>query len=239
MGRAPTQAPSIRRTDEPKYDPVFRAQVQKAKSILCYYDEATFHVAPFVDETGAPPLERMWFAQVALWIQQDVVNALAELNRKAADQVTKTDPCVQHVPVKRLVALRVLGYELPGTRLVFPQAASRATDPLPAGVGGPSFTGRKCDDEYDVVRFVVSVVVDQRDVLKVIDSISRVNFYQCVGAHYEAVDDQVAQAQGYFYGTDPVVKAALEFEGYLAREVYGELMPPAVQKLLSGPSEGD
>ena len=101
-------ASPIRSGGEPKYDPVYRARVTKARSILCYYDEGTFHRSPLVFQEEAPPPEEMWFAQVGLWIQEDVARAIAELNGEAANQVTGTDPCVQDLPVKRLVFVRVL-----------------------------------------------------------------------------------------------------------------------------------
>ncbi|MFQ6672870.1 MAG: hypothetical protein ACE5KY_06180, partial [Candidatus Tectimicrobiota bacterium] len=171
-------------------------------------------------------------------VQQDVVNAIAELNREAANRVSSGDACVEHVPVKRLVLLRVLGYDTadPAGRFNFPVAGTAS---LPPTVGGPSLTGRKCNDQFDVVRFVVSVVIDQRDILQLIDRISRVNFYQCLSAGYEAVDHQLARQEGYFYGTDPVVTATLEFEGYMAREAYEELMPAPVRKMLGIDSEDE
>jgi hypothetical protein len=233
----PGRASPIVRSDEPKYDPTYRARVSKARNILCYYDEATFHISPLAYETGAPSPEEMWYAQVALWVQEDVVAAIAGLNRDAAARVSDGTACVEDARVKRLVLVRVLGYELPEAgRLPFLAAGVTA---MPPNVGGPSLTGRRCNEQYDVVRFVVSVVIDQRDVLQLIDRISRVNFYQCLSVAYEAVDRRVAEAEGYFYGTDPVVKATLEFEGYLAREVYLELMPPPVRKLLGIDEEGD
>lgn len=225
-GRSPTV--SVATGGEPKYDPQYRARVAKAKSIRCYYDENTFHVSPIAYSEEAPTPEDMWFAQVGLWIQEDVAKAIAELNRVAADQVTDDDPCVEDVPVKRLVLVRVLGYEAPDAQgeLFFPFTGT------PPPNRGASLTGRKSDELYDVVRFVVSVVVDQRAILQVIDHLSRVNFFQCLSADYVAVDHDLAVNEGYFYGTDPVVTATFEFEGYLAREVYKELMPPPIRKLL-------
>jgi antitoxin component of RelBE/YafQ-DinJ toxin-antitoxin module len=236
-GRGGPMVSTIRAGGEPKYDPVYRARVAKARSILCYYDENTFHISPLVLEDAAPPPEDMWFAQVGLWVQEDVVNAIAGLNRAAADLVTDTDPCVQNVPVKRLVFVRVLGYETPlqddrersGGRIWFPGAEAGVSL---GGIGGPSLTGRECDEQFDVVRFVVSVMIDQRDLQQLIDRISRVNFYQCLSVHYDKADHESEIAVGYFYGTDPVVAATLEFEGYMAREVYQPLMPEAVLELL-------
>jgi len=228
---AQTYRPSVS-SDEPKYDPLYRARVSKAKSILCYYDDqTTFHHFPFETQEGAPTPQEMWCAQVALWIQEDVVEALASLNREAANRVADTDACVEHVPVKRLVLVRVLGYDTskPEGRFNFPTEASRD---MPSGAGGPSPTGRKCNEQYDVVRFVVSVIVDQRELLRLIDRLSQANFYQCLGVRYEAVDHESEAALGYFYGTAPVVKATLECEAYMLREIYEPLMPTSVREML-------
>ncbi len=214
---------------KPKYNPVYRAQVKKALSILCYYDPDTFHVSPLVDDPAAPPPDQMWYAQVGLWVQQDVVKAIATMNRRAAEAVTQGDPCVENVPIKRLVLLRVRGYEAGGKTGEIPfLARGNVTPPAPEA----SLTGRKCNEQYDVVRFVVVVVIDQRDLLQLIDEICRTNFYDCIDFNYEAVDQQAARAEGYFYGTAPVVKATYEFEGYMLRQIYQPLMPAAVRTLL-------
>lgn len=228
-------------TDDPKYDPVYRARVAKAKSILCYYDEATFHVAPLAYDTASPSSGQMWAAQVGLWIQEDVVKAIAELNGAAADAVVDEDPCVQHVPVKRLVSVRVRGYEADAV----PPPPGRSGDsevfnprqfPVAAGgeasKGGASLTDRKSNDQYDVIRFSVTAAVDQRKILQVVDAITRVSFYQCLKVSYDTVDLEELRGQGYFYGTDPVVYATYEFEGYMFRDIYKELMPDAVKQAL-------
>ncbi len=215
--------------NDPKYDPVLRARVRKARSIYCYYAPGSFHVSSIVEDPGAPPPEQMWYAQVGLWIQDDVVRAIAALNDAAAGRVSGREPCVEDVPVKRVVLLRIRGYEVGGEtgELYFPAVGSE-TPPPP----GPSLTGRKCNEEYDVVRFVLVVVIDQREVLKLIDQMSKVNFYQCIKFGYEAVDVEEATAEGYLYGTAPVVQATYEFEGYFRRELFKDWMPKAVRQKL-------
>ncbi len=218
------------RGGEPKYDPVYRANVSKAKSIRCYVDPPTFHVSPIVNVTSAPPPDQMWFAQVSLWVQQDLVAAIARVNEAAARQVTDGDAYVEQMPVKRIELLRVLGYQAPGGLLSFPGGDT-------GGVRSESFTGQTCNDQFDVVRFVLVVVVDQRDVLQLIDQISKQNYYQCIGAGYSMVNPDDAQ-HGYLYGPEPVVRVQLEFEGYMARAVYKPLMPAEIRRML-GADEGD
>jgi hypothetical protein len=225
-------SPTGSQSDEPKYNPVYRARVSKAKSIHCYYGQNSFDVAPLAYQETAPTPEEMWYAQVGLWIQEDVVKAIADLNRAAAARVSSGDACVEDVPVKRLVFTRVLGYQLGEDKGILYFPAAQTSQLGQQGFGGPSLTGRTCNEQFDVVRFVVSVVVDQREILQLINQISKVNFYQCLNVTYEAVDQQAEMNEGYFYGTDPVVKATLEFEGYMSRDVYEELMPPAVREVL-------
>ncbi len=215
---------------EPKYDPVYRANVNKAKNIRCYVDPATFHVSPIVNVTSAPRPDEMWFAQVSLWVQQDVVAAIARVNEAAARQVTDDDACVEQMPVKRVELLRVLGYQAPRGLLPFPGGET-------GGARSESFTGQTCNNQFDVVRFVLVVVVDQREMLQLIDQISKQNFYQCIGAGYSMVNPDDAQ-HGYLYGTEPVIRVQLEFEGYMARAVYQPLMPAKIREAL-GTDEGD
>jgi len=248
IGRAPAQSFSQQSqyrppSNEPKYDPVYRARVSKAKSILCYVADDSFDVSPIVTATEAPAPADMWFAQVGLWIQQDVAAAVADMNDEAAAKIKNGDPYVANVPVKRIVAIRVQSYEVtpaddqkPG-RIGFPTAMAQSgrgmiARGMSSDLGG-SFTGRKSNEQYDVVRFTVEVVVDQREVLRLIDRISRENFYECLAVSYQAVDRAVDQDQeGYYYGPTPVVRTTLEFEAYMLREVYQPLMPAPIKAAL-------
>ncbi len=211
-------------------DPAYCACVLQARRIRCYVRPESFHVSPILEMNTVPPAAQLWFAQVSLWVQQDVAAAIARLNEAAARQVTEGEACVEQMPVKRIELLRVQGYQTPGGLLPFSGGESGAA---PSG----SFTGQTCNDQFDVVRFVLLVVVDQRDVLQLIDAISKQNFCQCINAGYSMVNLEDAQ-HGYLYGTEPVVRVRLEFEGYMARAVYKPLMPAEVRKSL-GADKGD
>lgn len=225
---------------EPKYDPLFRARVAKARNIRCYVDPQTFQISPIARDSAAPSPQEMWYAQVALWVQDDVIKAIAELNAQAGGDTERGDIPLEKSVVKRLVAVRVLGYQTQGRPIPFKVAADVGAGPFRNVDMGGTFTGRTSNEEFDVVRFLVQAVVDERRVLEVVDAISRANFYQCVGLNYEAVNRDVEETQmGYFYGTAPVVKLTLDFEGYLSREAYGELMPPEVLAELSGKPSGE
>ncbi|HUU96850.1 MAG TPA: hypothetical protein VM487_14015 [Phycisphaerae bacterium] len=211
-------------------DPEHCACALHARRIRCYAGPESFHVSPLVETNTVPSPEQMWFAQVGLWIQQDVVNAIARLNGTAAGRVGDGRAHVEHMPVKRIELLRVLGYQTARGLLPFPGGDA-------GGARSESFTGQTCNDQFDVVRFVLVVVVDQREMLQLIDQISKQNFYQCIGAGYSMVNPDDAQ-HGYLYGTEPVVRVQLEFEGYMARAVYKPLMPAKIREAL-GADKGD
>lgn len=231
-GAAPTlnfSAP----TGEPKYDPQFRAIVAKARSIRCYADFRSFHISPIVDERAVPvpSPEQLWMAQVGLWIQQDVTSAIKALNDSFAATVASTDAYVEHMPVKRIEKIRVIGYQLKSGLIPFDVLSGTQDASAAAGDARPSFTQRSGDEEMDVIRFSVAATVDQRHILKLVDQITQANFYKCVDIDYRAVDPADAQ-RGYLYGTGPVVSVNIEFEGYMARAVYAVMMPKGIRQWL-------
>jgi hypothetical protein len=212
-----------------------RAEVKKARSIRIYADpDTSFHVSPIAYKPEAPSAADMWYAQVGLWVQEDLVNAIAQLNEEAAQQLAGKEVNVASMPVKRIESIRVLGYiDSNGARVAFPvpgQSQSGRTGAAPAGPTVASFTGRKADDQFDVVRLTLTAVVDERDLLKLIDAVTRSNFYQLVGLDYSTSD--AVSPEGYLYGDAPVVRAVLDFEGYMARKIYKAMMPEEVLQAL-------
>lgn len=254
-------SPMTENKDELKYNATFRAQIAKANSIRVYVEEGkSFHRHPLVDQDIEPTAEAIWFAQLSLWVQQDFVDAIAKLNETAAEAAGSANAGVQSMIVKRIEDLKVLDYMagesgvavpstsgIPGTRSAGPGgggAGPRAYGSArPAGGGGggskgavtASISGRANDATYDVVRTELTVVVDQRDVLKLVDAISKENFYQLIDMQYDAVDRAAARNEGYWYGTEPVVRVTMLWEGYFIREIYDPLMPASVRQQIDNP----
>lgn len=219
---------------DPKFNAVYRARVDKARSLRCYYNEATFQASPILDPRSGPPRPAdMWMAQVALWVQQDVAAAVAALNKEAAEKVKDAEPFVENVPVKHLVAVRVQAYVLPDGKLV-PFSTTGTADPV-----HPSFTGRGSNDQFDVLRFQVQVVMDQRDILRLVDQISKQNFYRPLNIWMDPVPAGLDAAAGYLYGTAPVSLVTLDFEGFMSRAVFDAWMPKDVRARLSGQKPGE
>lgn len=214
-------------TNDPKFNAEFRARVNKARSIRCYYSEETsFPPSPILSDPNAPTAAAMWTAQVAHWIYEDVAKAIERVNNEAAEKVKDGDVYVDHVPIKHLVATKVVGYVRPEGKFVTFDGAT------PMGLH-PSLTGRVSDDQFDVLRFSVQLVIDQRDVLKFVDALSRQNFYRCLVMDYEQVPEALRQA-GYMYGSAPCVLATYEFEGYMARSIFEKYMPKEIVDAIAG-----
>ena len=143
---------------------------------------------------------------------------------------TPTSKTWPKMPVKRIEMIKILGYLTEkGKTVLFPSlgrgsSTSSGTD-IPV-----SFTGRKSDDQFDVIRFRLVAIVDLTDLPLLIDRITRENFYQLVGASYTIVEigPDGYDNDGYLYGPEPVYRVQLEFEGYMARKVYKEMMPAQV-----------
>lgn len=218
-----------------------RAAIRKALSVQLYAEafgpRSAFQVSPIVNATDPPATDEMWYAQVGLWIQEDVVRAIREVNEEAASKLDPKEANVGWLPVKHLISIRIPGYLTSQGGLVRFEGTRDATTGAPPPVLGSElpqvFTNRVGDENFDVVRFTVRAIVDQRQLLRLPDRITRTNFYQLVDVDYTAsLPLTGAEAQGFHYGDGPVVLATYEFEAFFARKVYLDLMPEQVQVAL-------
>jgi hypothetical protein len=219
------------------------AAIRKARNIRMYVEasgtRAAFQISPIVGLVDAPAARDMWYAQVGLWVQEDVVEALAGLNEETAAKLKPEDAHVGNMPVKHLLNIKVNGYITKTAQIIRFDTVRQDTGGGTQGPLGPtainpgelrpSFTGRTGDDQFDLVRFSVQLIVDQRDLLRAADALTRVNFNQLVNLSYDA-GPAGGQDGPYLYGEAPLVRATYEFEGFMARKAYEELMPEDVRK---------
>ena len=78
-----------------------RAAIKKAHNIRIYASpETSFHVSPIAQSDGAPSPRDMWYAQVSLWVQEDLVKAIAQLNDDAAEQQGEKETGVLSMPLE-------------------------------------------------------------------------------------------------------------------------------------------
>jgi hypothetical protein len=104
-------------------DPRRRAEIARAQEIRTYIASDnpadTFTVVqPALDVNSAPTASEMWHAQMTLWIQREICQALAQVNDAAAADLKKANRPVNvtTLPVKELMKLLVGEYrakELP------------------------------------------------------------------------------------------------------------------------------
>lgn len=234
--------PAPRRSDrdddeerDPTFDPEYRAALTRALQIFMYVDRRALHIVPIIDRPTPPAVEELWYAQMTLWVQQDIVEAIAQINDKAAEAIGPS-ASVLNLPIKRIEQMRVAGYvDTTGKMIEFPDRnAPRASDRGRAQNAPPSFTARMSDQMYDVVRFNVVIWVDQRRVNQVIDAISTINLYQCIGARFTAAEKALDRDELYLFGSDPVVRLELEFEGYFTKSIFTKWIPKGVADTIAG-----
>lgn len=172
----------------------------------------------------SPKLAEIWEGQMQLWIQQDIVQAL-----RIANEVNNDQASVLNQPVKRLIRMFVQpgyvgltsgdGSASPGTPVVAPPttdgaAAAAAVDPaaelqayeeilgkkLPNNfVASP--TGRQSNAIYDVRQAQLEVIVDSKQIPKLLNALGQVNYMTVYGMTIQDVDDYKELAAGYNYGS--------------------------------------
>lgn len=192
----------------------------------------------------APDAESIWLAQMGLWIQQDVVSAIAKLNAASTN--------VASSPVKQLVQLYVPAdrsmYVLPGAGAPGSAAATAApaagtpgaslvptstdTDAFPKDYNA-SVTGRVSNGVFDVVEFYVVLNVQAGDVERVIQELERNRLLTVTVSEIQAVNSAAMQLQGYYFGKTPIVTLTLKCEELYMRDWTHTLMPGPIKTFLN------
>ncbi len=229
-------------------DPVARAHMQKAQTIWCYaidpYVEEEMGKRPpslqvereVVNTIGTskiPSRPVMWRAQVTYWIQADVIRAIKEVNEQAAEEFRtrqksvaegeRRSPWVGIMPVKDIVSIRVSDYALldlvPPTGYQ-PDDAKKMTEASETpGTNFGTFTNLAGDTDYDVIQFSVKLVMDQRDIPRLIEAISKDRFHTLYRMAYSSLPPNRIM-QGRIYGEEPVVLVVMDFETIMLADIY-------------------
>jgi hypothetical protein len=204
-----------------------RAKVAQTKSI--YVNPDALGVAPGISGQSAPEPERIWFAQVLLWVQEDIVNAIAELN---------DDSAIVSAPVKHLVKLDMPLQYVTGMSNVnqnteeMSAAVNDINAPLPKNTA-VSPTGRVSNALYDVLHFRLTIRVDATRIPDVLQALSRNRYITVLNLKASAVDTAEQAALGFFYGQNvPVVELTIDGEVLQLRQWTVPLMPLAVKRAL-------
>ncbi len=223
-----------------RQDAVARVSIQRAQQLRCYATgfgtsesrEAVpgldFHVyMEEEDGLGAPELDRIWEAQLGYWIQKDVVEAIVAVNQEAADRLQRDDRWVGVMPIKEVISIRVSQRAVPRVGegdLTYGHAPGGFDDALPPGSAETVFTGLGSTGTFDVMQFAVKLVMDQRDIPRLIERLTADSLHTVLRVSYQAVPVD-RDLKGKIYGPEPTVNVVMDFETILLNEVFGHLKP--------------
>ena len=227
--------------DQARKLPAARAALVTAQGIHCYANLDSLHVIrrAYGAEIATPP-EVFWDAQRTLWIQQDVIEALARVSERATRRLRDegTEPWVGVLPVKDVVSIRVSDYVFEDSEGSAPARAGGSGPAKPPGTVDESFTGYYSADLYDVLQFTVKLVVDARHIPTIIDEICKDRFYTPLRVAYLVEPANVSMTDR-IYGEDPVVRVVMDFEAYYFGDIYRRLMPDAILEEIGAERPGE
>lgn len=208
-----------------------------ATSSLIYMNPDALPFNQVFNANNAPQPADVWYAQLDLWLIEDVAKAILETNAGAKS--------VLEAPVKHLIRVDVP--KLPNNPYVLGPGQAldgELTGPAPKvtdlGVAGgspspvPMVTGRVSNPLYDVVHFNLVVNVEAASIVKFIQTLSKNRFITVLETSVTAVDSNALKQQGFLYGDKPVVQLTLKCEAIFFHKWSRELMPKVVADALTG-----
>lgn len=169
-----------------------------------------FHVGDWAQRTDRPTMSEIWEGQMDLWMQQDLINAVRVAN------FSDTTASVLGLPVKRILNIQVVpGYvglvKRSSIAVDRPRRGS-STSTLPEAVTADDLdeplrrdfrvspTGRRSNSLYDVRHATISVIVDARQIPKLLNAFGQVNLMTPIVQQISKVDQAAHLAEGYVYG---------------------------------------
>lgn len=176
----------------------------------------------------APTLDDAWYAQVGYWIQRDLVSAIVDVNNAAGDELKAAgkERWVGTLPVKELISIRLSpDLYVPPQGQLYPLPEPGGHSPaVPAGTAETVFTGSASGPYFEVVQVSLKLVMDQRDILKLVERVTNGSFYTLVRMAYHEVAPNLASV-GKIYGSEPAVNVVLDFEFVMLGGLFRNWMP--------------
>ncbi len=208
-----------------------RLKADSARKHKIYVEKDAFTISPNILPDRQPQLIDMWYAQMQLWIQQDLASAIAKENHDSHN--------VLDAPIKRLISLYVPS---PQQMYVVPPATTGGgTSGVPSAltekeaippIYSLSPTGRYSNAMYDVIPFRMVIDVDATKVNHVIETISHSQLININVQNEYALSAEAESAKGYLYGAGAAVRLQLDGEIVYLRAWTKPLMPEPVQVVL-------
>ncbi|CAG0954055.1 hypothetical protein PHYC_00360 [Phycisphaerales bacterium] len=175
------------------------------------------------------------------WVFSDLLSAVRLANTGADGRPTNVDRSV----VKRIVSMKLT---LPEGVFSQPSSSESGLAPPPdptATVAGYvptdpqlSITGRgmgSWNKMYDIRRATMSVIVSSERLGEFLDAVERSNFMTVTDLDLDEVDPWSELRDGYYYGSEHVVKATVGIETVWLRDWTARLYPDSLKSLLKFP----
>jgi hypothetical protein len=211
-----------------------RQQIEKerAQQHTVYLDQTAVTTnSQLWKSEASPPDAQVWYAQMALWVQDDILKSIKALNDRVLAKKPEKERNIVNAPVKHIVSVDV------------PQGAEmyfRITDTSVEGIsaGAQDFTtsptGRTSGPVYDVIKFSLIVKMDAHYLPTLIQDLARGKFITVHKVDTTTVDPNMARDEGFYYGESPIVQATLTGEALMLRDWTLKLVPEVVKKDLPG-----
>lgn len=216
-------------------------RTESARSHLMYADPLTvFDINPKIQGTSVPDVNNVFVAQITLWVQEQLCQAIRTTNDAAHNATPKPAPGVLGSPIKRLLKVQVThkfapALPAPGTPAgeapVLP--SNPQTKITPDYTAGPF--GHASNEFYDPVKFDITMIVEARAVTPILTSLTSNRYFIFRNVQVEAVDASIDAAQGFLYGNAPVVQLRIRGSYLFLREVLKNYMPEDIIRGLTLP----
>lgn len=207
-----------------------------------------------------PDVEQMWYAQLELWIQKQVVDAITRINQRAAEKLAESGKkaWVGTLPVKDVISIQISQYYLIEGKEATNQTGNRGA----GGPGGPGgrggrggrgggnargpeierafppadwskvFTQNKSTDLYELLQYSVRLVIDARDLPTVLAGLCEESFSTPLSVSYSDMEPNTSMT-GKIYGDEPVIELTVDFETVMFSDLYLDIMPDPILELVN------
>lgn len=207
-----------------------QTRVERAKKATVYLDPVqVFKPSPTMNRPVAPNPNEIFEAQVGLWIQQEICHAIRDINADAQQGIIDA-------PLKRVLDLNftVPYYAVPhsgppGEPLEVPQredvkvTRDYTRNPL----------GHISGEFYDVIHFQLSFICEADRMPEVLTRLSANRYMMAKRVEMQSVDSALAFAQGFVYGSKPVVQLNIEGQYLILRKFIAPFMPQDIVRGLT------
>jgi hypothetical protein len=180
-------------------------RLKKASSGMIYASEGALDVV-FPDPDPLAPFEKLWQAQVNLWVTSDILAAIQAVNTTATEGAESRN--ILTSGIKRLLKIDVVNEYVKGkVPLATPGNRRGATSSLPIE---KNLTQRVCSQQADVVHYSFTVIMPTKYMLLLQRELMDRNFHTVLGIEMTNVAAEPDNL--HYYGTDPVMQVTLNCE---------------------------